>query len=49
MLLACLRVAAGFALAACDEGPAERAGREAGAAIDDAAEAVSDAVEDATN
>lgn len=38
-----------FGLAACDEGPAEEAGREAGAAIDEAGEAIGDAVDDATD
>ncbi len=34
-------------LTACDEGPAEEAGSEAGAAVDNAVEETGDAVEDA--
>ncbi len=47
LALVALLALLGFGLAACDEGPAEQAGSEAGAAIDDAVEATGDAVEEA--
>ena len=49
LLVVALLALLGLGLAACDEGPAEEAGREAGAAIDEAGEAIGDAVDDATD